>query len=254
MASKAIFLMSDYGHDPTETAIPWRVFRDAGLTVSFATEAGKAPACDSKMLTGWTGTLLGANQAAKAAYEILSKDTAFRQPLSWTAPGFSLVDFDLVFLPGGHERSVRQLLDSAEAQKVLVEYFETAKKPSSKVVAAICHGTQVLANATRADGKSVLHECDTTGLPGAMEQTVFHATRLVLGDYYKTYGAGSDSVQTAVTKKLREPSQFKSSLGSAPFIVEDATYNYLSGRFPPDSEALAKRAVELLNQAQPRQR
>lgn len=31
-------------------------------------------------------------------------------------------------------------------------------------------------------------------------------------------------------------------------MVEDPNYNYLSARFPPDSECLAKRAVELVNQ------
>jgi hypothetical protein len=29
------------------------------------------------------------------------------------------------------------------------------------------------------------------------------------------------------------------------YIVEDELYNYVSGRFPPDTETLAKRAVEL---------
>lgn len=33
------------------------------------------------------------------------------------------------------------------------------------------------------------------------------------------------------------------------FIAEDETYNYVSGRFPPDTETLAKRAVELVKEA-----
>lgn len=56
---KVIIPMSDYGHDPTETATPWRVFKDAGFKVQFATEKGGAPPrCDVKMLEGWTGALL----------------------------------------------------------------------------------------------------------------------------------------------------------------------------------------------------
>lgn len=30
------------------------------------------------------------------------------------------------------------------------------------------------------------------------------------------------------------------------FVVEDPKYNYLSARFPPDAELLARRAVELV--------
>lgn len=170
------------------------------------------------MLEGWTGSLLGANKAAKTAYKTLTEDAEFARPQAWTTPGFSLADYDIVFIPGGHDKGVRQLLDSSEAHAALATYFEATKKPSSKIVAAICHGPQALANATRADGKSVLHDCTTTGLPSMMEQSIFHATRLVLGDYYKTYGAGTDSVQTAITKKLGDPSQYKSSMGTAPYV------------------------------------
>lgn len=170
------------------------------------------------MLEGWTGSLLGANAAAKAVYRTLAENAEFGSPQAWTSPGFSLTDYDVVFIPGGHDKGVRQLYDSSEAQAALAAYFEMTKKPSSKVVAAICHGPLLLANAMRADGtgKSVLHDCTTTGLPNMMEQSIFHATRVVLGDYYKTYGACSDSVQTAMTKKLRNQSQFRSSMGTAP--------------------------------------
>jgi hypothetical protein len=32
------------------------------------------------------------------------------------------------------------------------------------------------------------------------------------------------------------------------FVVEDSKYNYLSGRFPPDAELLAKKAVAMVNE------
>jgi len=50
--------MSDYGHDPTETSIPYTVFKKAGFEVHFATETGKTPECDKKMLRGITQKLL----------------------------------------------------------------------------------------------------------------------------------------------------------------------------------------------------
>ena len=78
-----------------------------------------------------------------------------------------------------------------------------------------------------------------------MEQSIFWLTRLFLGDYYKTYGAGSKTVQAFVEDGLDDKAQFKGSLSTRPFIVEDEVYRYVTGRFPPDAWLLAKRAVEM---------
>jgi putative intracellular protease/amidase len=126
------------------------------------------------------------------------KEAAVQNPLSWASPTFSLAPYDLVFIPGGHDKAVRQLIDSAALHKHLADYFPQTRKPSRKTVAAICHGPQVLAATSLPDGKSVLHDATTTALPGMMEGFIFWATRLFLGDYYKTYGAGTDNVETIV--------------------------------------------------------
>jgi putative intracellular protease/amidase len=123
---------------------------------------------------------------------------AWKHPLSWSTPGFTLDDFDLVFLPGGHEKSIRQILDCAEVHRLVVDYFPKTKKPSNKYIGAICHGVMVLSNAKREDGKSPLHGCVTTSLPSGFESSVYWGTRAFLGDYYKTYGTGSDDVEVAV--------------------------------------------------------
>jgi putative intracellular protease/amidase len=128
----------------------------------------------------------------------MQEDDAIKKPLSWTDAGFSVNSFDLIFLPGGHEKSVRQLIDSPIIQKQLADYFAETKKPSRKAVAAVCHGVMALSEASGADGKSALHDATTTALPGAFEGVAYWGTRLFLGDYYKTYGAGSPSVQSSV--------------------------------------------------------
>ena len=110
---------------------------------------------------------------------------SFKQPHSWTEPSFTLEPYDLVFLPGGHEKGVRQIIDSLRVHELLASYFPKTEKPSAKSLAAICHGVQVLAAASKADGTSVMHDCRTTALPHFMEQSIFHATRIFLGDYYK---------------------------------------------------------------------
>ncbi|KAF2812418.1 uncharacterized protein BDZ99DRAFT_558387, partial [Mytilinidion resinicola] len=144
---------------------------------------------------------------------------------------------------------VRQVIDSPIIQTQLAAYFPQTFKSSksAKAVAAICHGVLGLSEAKGPDGKSVLYDVTTTALPGKMEQGIFWATRAVLGDYYKTYEAGSESVEAAVRGRMREPeSQYKSSLTGSPFVVADEKYNYLSGRFPPDAQLLTEKAIKLV--------
>src|SRR6266487_3653669 len=128
----------------------------------------------------------------------MSKTPEFLQPLSWSSQDFTLENYNLVFLPGGHEKGVRQLIDSATMHKHLAYYFPTTVKPSSKSVAAVCHGVMVLSETEGTDGKSIIHECVTTALPARFEQIAHWGTRAFLGDYYKTYGAGSDDVEASV--------------------------------------------------------
>lgn len=200
-----------------ETAVPWTVFEGAGFQTSFATESGKTPACDEMMLSGISGALLGANKASKQKYQSMKlKSESWQKPFAWTDPSFTLDDYDLVFLPGGHEKGMRQLIDSSRVHDLLRSYFPKTTKPSTKSLAAICHGVQVLAMTKTEEGKSIICETKTTALPHKMEQGIFNATRLFLGDYYKTYGAGSESVQQVVTKSLNDTSQFISSIGPGP--------------------------------------
>lgn len=279
--AKICIPMADYGNDPTETAIPYKFFTEAGFVVHFVTENGNSPRCDSILLTGMAATALGASKEAKDAYQEMiapaesasatstsTADGSIAHPLSWTSADFSLEDYDLVFLPGGHDKGMRQIIDSKALHKHLASYFpqtrrvaEAAPNPKSKEppkkkkhVAAICHGVQILAAAQSTDpasaGKSILHATSTTALPAFMEQSAFQATRLFLGDYYKTYGYGSESVEAIVKSKLDDPAtQWKATPNwnwAAPWIYEDEYYRYVSARYPPDAWMIAKRAVDMI--------
>ncbi|EIW76429.1 class I glutamine amidotransferase-like protein [Coniophora puteana RWD-64-598 SS2] len=251
--------MADYGHDPTEVAIPYSVFKAAGFTVDFATETGKTPECDRKMLKGITGTLLGADAKAKAAYaDMAATSASFKSPKAWTDPAFSLDEYDLVMLPGGHDKGVRQVIDSKAIHDHLARFFPGTSRSTDgakKTVAAICHGVQILALETAkidtdlsASYKSIIHACATTALPSFMETSIYNTTRLFLGDYYKTYGACTPNVEDYVKCGLDNPEkQFSAGPGmlggkmNEPFIVEDEGFRYVSGRFPPDAERLAER-------------
>ncbi|KAG9240751.1 class I glutamine amidotransferase-like protein [Calycina marina] len=217
MASpKVLIPMADYDHDPT----------GAGVEVYLATEDGKIPECDRKILDGITQKLPGTTaQAVKAYY-------------------FSLDGYNLVFLPGGHEKSVRQLIDSPIILKHLASFFPAAKKPSLTSIAAVCHGVMVLSETEVADCKSVIYNYDTTALPARFEQVAFWGTRLFMGDYYKTYGAGLTMWKNL---KLANPDkQYKNSLGMGPFVVEDKNHNYISARFPCNAELLAEKVITLV--------
>lgn len=174
----------------------------------------------------------GAKKSAIAHYNTMLASAEHANPLSWSDPDFDLTSFDLVHIPGGHDKAVRQIIDSTVLHKHLAQYFPLTRKssppaPSSsnntgqtaplKAIAAICHGPLVLANTIDpATGKSVLYDCETTALPAKFEQVAYWGTRLWLGDYYKTYGKGSEDVEESVTKVLRDKGQFKSSLVPTP--------------------------------------
>ena len=200
----------------------------------------------------------------------------FQRPISWSDQAFSMDHYDVVYLPGGHDKGVRQIIDSETIHHHLQAYFPKTKRDASdrKILGALCHGVQVLAFTPASDSsnttfplsstgqidtsksfKSVIHSCRTSALPGQLETGIYHSTRLALGDYYKTYGAGTPNVETYVKYGLDDEIQFHAGpawyspwLGQ-PFLVEDEQYRYVSARFPPDAEALAKRIVEMTNQA-----
>ncbi|KAH6900623.1 class I glutamine amidotransferase-like protein [Thelonectria olida] len=246
-APKVLIMMADYGHDPTETTVPYVAFRDAGFVVEFATENGKGPECDRVLLQGLGQKLLGAKKSVVRDYTTMVASEPCQRPHAWSTPGFSLDEFALVFLPGGHDKGVKQILDSATVHSLLAAYFPQTRRPGSKGIGAICHGVLVLAKTKHVDGKSVLSACSTTTLPARFEQVAFWGTRLFMGDYYKTYGAGSENVEQSIKDCLNEPDkQYKCSIGLSPFVVEDEEHNYISARFPGDAELMARKLVDLV--------
>jgi hypothetical protein len=136
----------------------------------------------------------------------MKNSTAALRPHSWSSPSFptTVSTYDILFFPGGHDSRARQVFDSPIVQQAAVSFFPSTLKsnPSGgpkKAIASICHGVLVLAYAKKENGKSVLEDVETTTLPGAMEGLAYWGTRLFLGDYYKTYGAGSENTEETVS-------------------------------------------------------
>jgi putative intracellular protease/amidase len=237
--------LPDHDFDTTEVAVPWRLLRDRGHDVVFATEHGAVAECDPRLLTGVIFGKLGADPEPIAFYRELTGSPEFRAPIPWHAIEPS--EYDGLLLPGGHAKGMRQYLASELLQQK-VAGFCSLDRP----VGAICHGVLVLARtADPATGRSVIAGHRTTCLPKFMERGAFLATAWRLGRYYRTYPA---YVEDEVKAALYDPAQFErgprsTKRGTADddgpaFVVEYG--NYVSARWPGDAYLFAKRFEALL--------
>jgi putative intracellular protease/amidase len=238
--------LPDVDFDTTEVSVPWRLLRDAGHEVEFATETGKVPRCDPLLLTGVVFGKLGADPAAIADYRALQASAEFVAPLRWDAIQPSL--YDALLLPGGHAPGMKQYLASPLLQAKVAE-FASLRRP----IAAICHGVLVLARAKDpATGRSVLHGRRSTCLPKYMEGLAYALSFWKLGRYYRTYPA---YVEEEVGAALAAPGDFVRgpiTLGTrgtatsdrGAFVCEDG--NYISARWPGDAYLFARKLIERL--------
>src|SRR5215212_8519645 len=168
---RVVMPLPDRDFDTTEVAVPWRVLRDRGHDVVFATErGGTAPACDPRLLSGVLFGRLGADPEPKAFYDEMAQTPEFRDPMAWS--DVEPAGFDGLVLPGGHAPGMRQYLGSELLQEKVTAFWKLERP-----VGAICHGVLVLARAIApATGRSVLAQKRTTCLPKSMERAAFYAT------------------------------------------------------------------------------
>ncbi len=245
MGKRVLIPLPDRDFDVTEVAVPWKLLREAGHDVVFATEAGATPACDPLLITGVVFGKLGAREEAIAFYREMEAAPEFQHPKPWAECHER--DFDALFLAGGHAPGMRQYLGSERVQEIVAAFFA-----SDKPIAAICHGVLVAARAKGADGKSVLAGHRTTCLPKYMERSAFLATFWRRGRYYRTYPA---YVEDEVRAALDKPEDFErgprelSQRGTREddthaFVVEDG--RYVSGRWPGDAYLIGKKLLERL--------
>ena len=247
---RVLIPLPDRDFDTTEVAVPWRLLRDRGHEVVFATERGDhAPACDPRLLTGVLFGRLGADPEPIAFYDELVETAEFRDPMAWS--DIDPEAFDGLLLPGGHAPGMRQYLAGAELHDKVAAYWRLERP-----VGAICHGVIVLARVCDpATGRSVIADKRTTCLPKFMERGAFYATAWRLGRYYRTYPA---YVEDEVVAALNDAAQFvrgprSTKRGRAgehrhAFVVQDG--QYLSARWPGDAYLFAERFDELLRHAE----
>src|SRR5580658_8846707 len=249
---RVLMPVPDRAFDVTEVAVPWRLLRDAGHDIVFATEqSGTVPAADPRLLTGVLFGRLGAEPEPKAWYAELTRAPEFSATIAWA--DIDPAGFDGLLLPGGHAPGMRQYLGSAVLRTQVARFWATGKP-----VGAICHGVLVLARTESDTGHSVLYDQQTTCLPKYMERTAYLTTAWRLGKYYRTYPA---YVEDEVKAALHDPAtQFKrgpgnlTSRGTATddtpaFVVQDG--RYLSALWPGDAYLLGRRFSDLLEARDP---
>jgi len=220
--------------DPTEVAVSWKILRDAGHDVAFATPDGKRGRADPIMISGagldpwgWipllrqvrmVGLLLRADRFGRDAYRQLEQDQGFLQPLRYDQ--LQAQDYDGLLLPGGHAQGMKQYLEDRTLQGFVAEFF-TARDASGrpKPVAAICHGVLLAARSiSTSSGKSVLYGRKTTALTWKLERSAWQLAKYFARfwdpAYYRTYheskgeAAGYWSVEAEVKRALASDSDF----------------------------------------------
>ncbi len=242
------FLLPASDYDPTESALPWQALRDAGIEVRFATPEGE-PAFADRRLTDDGFSLLSPFLMTKRdsleTYRRMAADPHFLAPARHDE--VELGPADGVFVPGGHAKGVRTLIESEPAQRLVADAMAR-----DLPLGAVCHGVLLLARATDPDtGRSPLYGRRTTALTERMELTAWNLTRLWLRDYYRTY---PETVQEEVTAALAGPADFevgpRMARRDSParldrgFTVRDG--NYISARWPGDCHRLGAEFAQLV--------
>jgi putative intracellular protease/amidase len=275
---KILIAIPNHDFDPTEVAVSWKILRDAGHEIVFATPDGERGHADPIMLSGegldpWgfipglkkirlMGLSLRAHAPARRAYREMEASAAFGRPMRYA--DLKVADFEALLLPGGHARKMRQYLEDQTLQGFVADFFD-----SGKPVAAVCHGVVLAARSrSKKTGKSVLHGHKTTALTWKLENTAWTMSRFLIRfwdpGYYRTYLENKDQpvgymgVQQEVTRALAKPEDFldvaadapaqfaktsgvmrDSETNSAPaWVVRDG--NYVSARWPGDVHTFAK--------------
>ena len=237
-----IMPLPSHDFDPTEAALTWKILRDAGHRIDFATPDGKRAYADPMMISGqgldpwaWVpglnrlrlmGLLLRADRFGRQAYQELEMDSQFLCPKRYDALRVS--DYDALVLSGGHAQGMKPYLESKTLQAFVAEFFDTLDTQGQhKPIAAVCHGVLLAARSmSKKTGRSVLHGRKTTALTWKLERSAWHLGKYFVRfwdpDYYRTYresageSVGYWGVEQEIKRALASASDFVDVPSDAP--------------------------------------
>lgn len=252
--SRILIPTSTTGFDPTEVAVPWKILRNSGHDIFFATDTGTAGSADPLMLEGQGFGILKpfliAEKSARQAYAEMLQNPEMQSPIRIN--DIDPKDFGAILLPGGHAKGMIPYLESTALHQTIAEFFK-ANKP----VGAICHGVVAACRSiNRASGKSVLFGRKTTALLNRQELLAWNLTKRKHGDYYRTY-------PITVEDEVRSTLEFATDFNHGPLpILRDSPKkllrgftlrdgNYLSARWPGDAYSFAFEFDKMLKEITP---
>lgn len=135
------------GYYLDELTIPLMALLDSGFNVTFANPMGNAPPMDPHSDRAFYFDPLSPPHAAqlyKQAHDTVAAQPGLQTPhrfADMTNDVLDKMDFDAVFIPGGHPPMV-DLWQDAELGRILVNFFD-----QRKTITAICHGPTALLSA-----------------------------------------------------------------------------------------------------------
>src|SRR5512133_44322 len=202
-----------------EFAVPYFVFRDAGVELTLASPKGGQPPIDPK-------SDLPENQTLAMAR--FKKDEAAKKALAHTIKlaDAKAEDFDTVFYPGGHG----PMWDLAESpvSKALIESFYNSGKP----VALVCHAPGVLRHVTY-KGEPLVKGKQVTGFTDGEEEEM-KLTRVV--------------PFLVEDELMRLGATFEKKADWQPFAVTDG--RLITGQNPASSTCTAQALLKLMDGAE----
>jgi putative intracellular protease/amidase len=203
-----------------ELLAPLRVFRDAGLDVTFATPGGVRPTVDEASLSADAAG--GEERSAELREELDALGDELYAPMR--LEDLSPDDYSGVFIPGGHG-PMEDLAVSPELGALLVEMLD-----DDKVISAVCHGPAGLLSATRPDGTWAFAGRNLSGFSNAEE----------------TQAGLAERAPWLLENRLRDGgANVESGPDWEPFSVVDD--NIVTGQNPASSAEVAQKTVERID-------
>ncbi len=256
MKKKILLPLPSKDFDPTEAGVSFYFLKKNGFEVVVATPNGLPSTADQLMATGMKlgpfKSLLMADKNGLKAYQFMIESLEFLNPIKYA--DINVEDYDGIVLSGGHDKGMREYLESEILQSKVAEFYQL-KKP----IGAICHGVVLLSRA-KINNESVLKNHQITALTKVQELTAFFLTRLWLKDYYLTYNV---TVEDEIKLNLLNQKQFihgpkAGSFLLLPFLKRDLPNDFSSGfciidkfivtaRWPGDAHLFISKFIELVS-------
>jgi putative intracellular protease/amidase len=230
--------LPDFDFDITEASIPWKFLGSRGWKIEFSTEKGSVAQGDLRKQKGLLPGLLSASKPARAAFTEMVQDAAFQHPLPTNA--IDAGRYAAIILPGGDAPRMRQYLESELLRNKVLDFWK-----QHKLVAAICHGTLVLARTLDPlTGHSILYGHRVTALPKLLDRFAYRLDKMIIRHGYIMY---PKCVSEEVRACLASPKDLLMGPGiTKPFAVSEG--DFITARWYLDAEVFAEKIAEALEQ------